>query len=66
MSEEEKKPAENLEPQAEEKKDASGQAYCGWSTSSTCPYNISNFGSHDPDMCKGRSSASCGYQMSYN
>lgn len=64
MSEEEKKPAENLEPHAEEKRDASGQGnYCGWATSATCPYSL---GDPKPKPLCGRSnSAACGYELAH-
>ncbi|MBQ6924404.1 MAG: hypothetical protein IJQ73_07175 [Kiritimatiellae bacterium] len=63
MSEEDKKPAEDIEPKAEEKKDAEGQDYCGWQTNLSCGSNISHNGYIRPGRCGGTSSTACGSRL---
>ena len=63
MSEEAKKPVEDLESKAEEKKDASGQWNCAGLTHATCGNALSVFGIR-PGRCGGSNSGVCGVNVS--
>lgn len=63
MSEESKKPAEDIEPKAEEKKDANGQWNCAGLTHATCGNALSVFGI-SPGRCGGSTTSTCGVNVS--
>ena len=63
MSEEAKKPAEDLESKAEEKKDADGQWSCAGFSHSTCGNHLAG-SSNRPGRCGGSTHSTCGYNYS--